>query len=129
MTMHLMHPALTMGGKKKGKQKFRNADQARKARELKEQWERNKAEWDMLSSKTADKSKNYTKPLNIPKVPEGRGTRHIPSLSVVTTGAVSTKESPKYTGDNMIGIAQMAKSNAVPIFNHEHIIEVARMRR
>ena len=33
MTMHLAHPSLTMGGKRKGKQKFRNADEARKARD------------------------------------------------------------------------------------------------
>jgi len=34
MTMQLAHPALTSLGKRKGKQKFRNADEARKAREL-----------------------------------------------------------------------------------------------
>ena len=34
MTMHLAHPSLSLAGKKKGKQKFRNADEARKAREL-----------------------------------------------------------------------------------------------
>ena len=33
MTMHLVHPALTLGGKRKGKVKFRNAEEARKARE------------------------------------------------------------------------------------------------
>ncbi|NBT09222.1 MAG: hypothetical protein EBS98_10580 [Chitinophagia bacterium] len=35
----------------------------------------------------------------------------------------------KYTGDNMIGIAQMPKSNAVPVFNHNHVLEISRMRR
>jgi hypothetical protein len=35
----------------------------------------------------------------------------------------------KYTGDNMIGIAQMPKSNAVPVFNHDHVLEISRMRR
>ena len=34
MTMHLAHPALTLSGKRRGKHKFRNADEARKAREL-----------------------------------------------------------------------------------------------
>ena len=34
MTMHLAHPALTMGGKRKGKTKFRNSAEAQKARQL-----------------------------------------------------------------------------------------------
>ena len=34
MTMHLAHPALSLTGKKRGKVKFRNADEARKSREL-----------------------------------------------------------------------------------------------
>ena len=38
MTMHLEGPWLSMSGKKRGKVKFRNADEARKARELEESW-------------------------------------------------------------------------------------------
>lgn len=34
-----------------------------------------------------------------------------------------------YTGTACIGISQMSKSNAVPVFNTDHIIEIARMRR
>jgi hypothetical protein len=34
-----------------------------------------------------------------------------------------------YTGIEIIGIAQMHKSNAVPIRNKESAIEIARMRR
>ena len=45
MTMHLEHHALTINGKKKGKQKFRNADQARKARELEESWKELQKKW------------------------------------------------------------------------------------
>ena len=33
------------------------------------------------------------------------------------------------TGDKIIGISQMAKSNSVPVFNQEAIVEIARMRR
>ena len=39
------------------------------------------------------------------------------------------KEPNIYTGTEIIGIAQMHKSNAVPIRNKEQAIEVARMRR
>ena len=38
-------------------------------------------------------------------------------------------EQQKYTGDKLIGIALMHKSNYVPIFNHEEAVSVARMRR
>ena len=38
MTMHIVGPWLSTSGKKKGKIKFRNADEARKARELDAAW-------------------------------------------------------------------------------------------
>jgi hypothetical protein len=42
----------------------------------------------------------------------------------------ATKAPPKiYTGNKIIGIATMHKSNMVPIFNEEAAIEVAQMRR
>ena len=40
MSMHLEGPWLSTTGRKRGKQKFRNADEARKARELAEEWQR-----------------------------------------------------------------------------------------
>ena len=45
MTMHLAHPALSMGGKRKGKVKFRNADEARKSRELNSDWKELQKKW------------------------------------------------------------------------------------
>lgn len=44
-------------------------------------------------------------------------------------GTAAKKESPQYTGTNMIGIGQMHKSNAVPIFSEQEAEDVARMRR
>jgi hypothetical protein len=52
-----------------------------------------------------------------------------PSLESDARGACSSKPSPTYTGEKMIGISQMAKSNAVPVFNEEAITDIARMRR
>jgi len=41
-----------------------------------------------------------------------------------------TKAAPKvYTGTNMLGIATMHKSNAVPVFNSESAVEISNMRR
>ena len=45
MTMHLAHPSLSMGGKRKGKIKFRNAGEARKYRELESDWHDLQKRW------------------------------------------------------------------------------------
>ena len=45
MTMHLEGPWLSTTGKRRGKQKFRNADEARKARELEESWKALQKKW------------------------------------------------------------------------------------
>jgi len=38
-------------------------------------------------------------------------------------------ETQKYTGDYVIGIATMHKSNAVPVTNPKHATEISQMRR
>ena len=47
MTMHLAHPSLTMGGKRKGKIKFRNSAEAQKARQLDTEWKELQKKWDV----------------------------------------------------------------------------------
>jgi hypothetical protein len=126
--MTLMHPCFNSVGKKKGKQKFRSAEEARKARELSEQWEKNNEKWKSMSTV----KKTVKKPTKITQefvVPAGRETVKVNRLNSWVTGPVSTKQPQQYTGSNVLGISQMAKSNAVPIFNSEHIVEIARMRR
>ena len=126
MTMHLAHPALTTGGKRKGKQKFRNADEARKARELAAEWERNQAKWAKLSPKvTVPKRQQLSYSLT---TPAGRSTtRDIPSR--VTEGGSTASVHKVYTGDKILGIATMHKSNAVPVFSDEQAVDISRMRR
>lgn len=51
------------------------------------------------------------------------------AISPLIDGGCTKKPSPVYTGTKMIGIAQMSKSNAVPVFSNEEIINIARMRR
>ena len=127
MTMHLAHPALSMGGKRKGKVKFRNADEARKARELAAEWERNQAKWASMSPKvTAPKRESLTYSLS---TPAGRSTtNHIPSRNT-GDGIANTKQIPQYTGTKILGIGTMHKSNAVPIFSDEEAQDISRMRR
>jgi hypothetical protein len=57
-----------------------------------------------------------------------RSTDHIPSLDS-GKGIAAKKEVQYYTGDAMIGIGQLHKSNAVPVFKAEDAIEISKMRR
>jgi hypothetical protein len=128
--MHLAGPALTTTGKKKGKQKFRNADQARKARELDESWQELLKKYDVPKLK---KSKEPVKSLSSAyslKIPDGRNTTaHIKSVDTGAVGGGTKKEPQKYTGTLIKGIATMHKSNAVPILNEQDAIDISRMRR
>lgn len=126
--MHLMHPAFSMSGKRKGKQKYRSAEEARKARELAEEWERNQAAWKAMS-KQAPKNFKVSKPLPIVSSTPSRSVAKIPSLNTWVTGAVASKQTQQYTGDKIIGIGTMHKSNAVPIFSDEQAKDISAMRR
>ena len=128
MTMHLAHPALSMSGKRKGKQKFRNADEARKARELAQEWEQKQAEWKAMS-KPVPKSFTVQRESLTPRVPVGRESPKIPSLDTWVTGAVTTKKSEQYTGNNLLGITIVHKSCLQPVFNKEQAEDAAKMRR
>ena len=47
-----------------------------------------------------------------------------------TNSPLALKSTPnKYTGDKLLGIAAMHKSNLVPIFNAEQAVDTATMRR
>jgi len=131
MTMHLVGPALTMTGKRKGKIKFRNAEEARKHRELESDWHDLQKKWGVEQEQKKRKRLMDAEPLVYSlSTPIGRtNTHHIKSLDTGHSGPVSSKPNPVYTGTKIKGISQMAKSNAVPVFNNEHIIEIARMRR
>ena len=59
-----------------------------------------------------------------------RETVRHPSLDTGHSGAVTTGvKKHAYTGDKMLGIAVMHKSNLVPIFTEENAVEVSQMRR
>ena len=52
----------------------------------------------------------------------------LPSV-VTNTPFVASTEKKVYTGSNMIGISTMHKSNAVPVFDQDMVVEISRMRR
>ena len=131
MSMHLHHPGLSLGGKRKGKVKFRNAEEAKKARELDASWKELQKKWDV----DADE-KRRTRAMKAPALeyklttPVGRSSGHaIPSRADSVLGPVSSKAIPQYTGTKMLGVGTMHKSNAVPIFSNEEAHDIATMRR
>ena len=67
-----------------------------------------------------------------PAKPNVRNTESYPSLktSDVIPGACAKRETPTYTGDLIVGIGTMHKSNAVPIMRGtKQAEEIAKMRR
>ena len=131
MTMHLVGPALTMTGKRKGKMKFRNAEEARKHRELQSDWHDLQKKWGVEQEQKKRKRAMAAEPLVYSlDTPIGRtNTHHIKSLNTPHYGPVSSKPNPVYTGTKILGIGTMHKSNAVPVFSDEEAHDIARMRR
>ena len=130
MSMHLHHPSLSLNGKKKGKVKFRNADEAKKARELDEAWNKLQKQWGVEAEDKKRKRALSAEPLNYKlSTPVGRtNTHHIKSLGA-DNGVALLKPAPVYTGTKIKGIGTMHKSNAVPIFSDEEAVAIATMRR
>ena len=128
MSMHLHHPSLSLNGKKKGRVKFRNAEEARKARELDASWKELQKKWDVDAEEKRRKRAMKAEPLTYKlTTPAGRSTAHIPSLS--TPGGSTAPVYKVYTGTKILGIGTMHKSNAVPIFSDEEAKAISTMRR
>jgi hypothetical protein len=129
MSMHLHHPSLSLSGKRRGKVKFRNAEEAQKARELDASWK------ELLKRQGVEaEEKKRARALKAPALnyklttPVGRtNTHHIPSRD--TGGNATLAPAKVYTGTKVKGIATMHKSNAVPVFSDEEAVEISRMRR
>jgi hypothetical protein len=128
--MHLHHPSLSLNGKKRGKVKFRNAEEARKSRELDEQWIALQKKWGVEAEDKRRKRAMSAETLtySLP-TPVGRtNTHHIRSLNS-GAGVATLAPAKVYTGDKIKGIGTMHKSNAVPIFSDEEAVAIANMRR
>lgn len=126
--MHLHHPSLSMNGKKKGKTKFRSAEEAQRSRE-------NQKEWDTLLKKwgCSPTKKQKTTTVDLPTQPPVYYRNSGPQISSKNGGLdmspALAQPAKVYTGTKVKGIGTMHKSNAVPIFSDEEAIEISRMRR
>ena len=60
--------------------------------------------------------------------PFRRETPHYPSLNM-ESGFATKKAHVQYTGNAMLGVATMHKSNSVPVFQQKDAEDISRMRR
>lgn len=127
--MHLEGPWLSTVGKKRGKVKFRNAEEAKKARELDESWKLLQKKWSVETEDKKRKRALSAEPLSY-NLSAGitRSTKHILSRGD-GTGNATLAPAKVYTGTKVKGIATMHKSNAVPVFSDEEAQDISRMRR
>lgn len=114
----IIHPHIPKRKKRKP-----NAQQ----RELKASWEAilKKYETKTTVQRSPRVAANYTPPVVLRRV---SSLDSAPSLDS-GLGSTPMRESPVYTGDAMIGIGQLHKSNAVPVFKQEDAEDLAKMRR
>lgn len=140
MTMHLMRGLSTLNTRKpkfkmtKAKYAELQADWLQHNRDLKRQG-LSKIDFDEYVDNrrgiVRGKTINHSIKLPIDTKPYRReNTQKIPSLlSMGTPDSCAKKETIKYTGTLIKGIATMHKSNAVPVINEEQMQDISRMRR
>jgi hypothetical protein len=119
--MHMIHGVRVIGSKKKTKRKpgWREAEEQHRKWLIK-----------MGIDPDAKPKKKAFEPYKPQPEPYRREVPDYPSLSNKMEGYAPKKESPKYTGDLIVGIATMHKSNAVPVMrNTSQAEDISKMRR
>jgi len=129
MTMHLEGPWLSTTGKRKGKIKFASAEAKQKSEQLDKEWKellkRQGVEQEDRKRKRALSAEPLVYNLSIPAE---RSTSHLKSLGQ-DNGVAVLKPVQMYSGTEMLGIGQLHKSNAVPIFRQQDAEDLSKMRR
>lgn len=130
MTMHLAHPALSLTGKRRGRQKWASAEHKRRAEQLELEWKAKMQKWQEQADAKKIKRALTAEVLQVgPKYPPGREPKqHIPSRDT-GLGVAPAPVVKVYTGTKIKGIGTMHKSNAVPIFSDDEAKDIAHMRR
>ena len=121
--MALMPVYFTTTSTKKRKTKFTSSEQKQKSIQLQKDWDALMKKYDTKPTRNI-KRKVYTSPQVV--------RREVPRYPSLDTGGNATKpinHDKVYTGDKMIGIAVMHKSNSVPVFSTDSAKEITKMRR
>ena len=128
--MHLEGPWLSTTGKRKGKKKFASAEHARKARELDESWKELQKKWGIEAEERKRKRGLAAPAMNpLASKPFVRDTGPRINSLPFTAGPCTKPAEKVYTGTNIVGIATMHKSNAVPVFSAKDAEDISKMRR
>jgi hypothetical protein len=123
--MHMEGPWLSMTGKRRGKKKWASAEHKQQAELLDAEWQKLKERYTPKTQTKIGRS-SY-----VPPKPMRRDAEQprIPSLDTGVKGAVNVRMPMQYTGDKIVGIGTMHKSNAVPIFTDQEAKDISSMRR
>ena len=133
MTMHLLGPAYSTTNTGKRKSKVSNSQYHKYCMDWRDDCKRAKRLG--IKAKTLDeylayRQGKYNPTLRGTKKPEYNVSNHREKYPSLTDTSVSFAKKPNvYTGDRLLGIATMHKSNSVPVFSQEDAIEIATMRR
>lgn len=123
--MGMMPAWFTTTSTKKQKLKFKSAEAKRQYYELQDSWEQ-------LKRKHHGKPIKSTRQTTLSDYklspPPGRESRHYPSRDS-GVGYAAKLNQQQYTGDKIIGIGTLHKSNAVPVFSDDEAKDLAKMRR
>lgn len=137
--MHLLPPMYSTTGKKKGKSKFRTADAADAARKNAAAWNELLEKYDAKPNKVVVEQSQRVRTNSSKgvatyrsdwrsRVDPRRLTDHI--ASVDTGVGIAAKPADKvYTGNAMLGVSVLHKSNGIPVFRQEDAVDIAKMRR
>ena len=95
-------------------------------------YEANAKSWEQLlekhkPKKIKDERKDLSSVYSL-SAPPGRDIPSVPSR-VTHGGSTSARSDVKYTGDKIMGIMPMYKSNLVPIFSDTEAKDISNMRR
>ena len=113
----------TTSFKKRKKQKFANAAAAKLSHDNQESWKKL-----LLSHDVRKVSKTVAALQRKPLTYRGSDLPKIPSVKDTWEPCVRPADKV-YTGDAIVGISTMHKSNAVPVFNKQAAIDISKMRR
>ena len=118
--MSLMPAYYTTNNTKKRKARKKSQKQLRLERE-------HQAFIAKMKGSSVSGSTTASKPVRVGSIPTSPANSTTSSISYHSS--MAKKEEKVYTGNEIIGIAQMHKSNAVPIRNKKSAEDVAKMRR
>jgi hypothetical protein len=118
-------PWLSLNGRRKGKKKFASAEQKRQAEILEQEWQAIKAKYEPKTKIKLGRS-SYVPPKPLRRDAD---QPRVPSLDTGVKGAVNVRMPQQYTGNNIVGIGTMHKSNAVPVFSNQEAKDISSMRR